>query len=330
MSGQVYFMNDPFFVKKTGTHRDSGRLVSSGWQHQKQEFDEGVVEFTSAGLGTGIVVTQSHCSLKNDFCSVVQHEVPVVILSFCLRGHSRYGVDKSGKDNLLAPNDIWLYRPDDKRMNRKTLKHDSNYTVAMKFSADRVADLMSEMDDGGIKTISDGGKALRINGITNVDDLLQPLLSNPMESALDKIMAESSALSVLATCLETVPSRQMLCEANLIPAERRSLHRVMDMLLENMSEPPSLALLSAEAGMDHTRLNSCFKKAFGCTVFEWLRQRRLFFAKNLLRQDQQNITEIAHTCGFCSSSHFGTSFRAQFGCTPRQYRRCLSTETYGI
>ncbi|NCU21910.1 AraC family transcriptional regulator, partial [Candidatus Falkowbacteria bacterium] len=101
----------------------------------------------------------------------------------------------------------------------------------------------------------------------------------------------------------------------------RPLSRVIDALTADLSHPPSLEDLAREAGMSHARLNRCFRRAYGTTVFAWLRDHRLERACHHLRQDAHSITEIAFLCGFSSSSHFAAAFRERHGCSPARYRR---------
>lgn len=61
----------------------------------------------------------------------------------------------------------------------------------------------------------------------------------------------------------------------------------------------------------------------GCTVAEWIRERRLRQCCSDLadpRLTQRSITEIAFFWGFNDSAHFSHSFKKQFGVCPRAYR----------
>lgn len=61
----------------------------------------------------------------------------------------------------------------------------------------------------------------------------------------------------------------------------------------------------------------------GCTVADWIRERRLRQCHNDLsdpRLMQRSITEIAFFWGFNDSAHFSRSFKQQYGICPRVYR----------
>jgi AraC family transcriptional regulator len=44
-------------------------------------------------------------------------------------------------------------------------------------------------------------------------------------------------------------------------------------------------------------------------------------AKELLRQTDRSLSEIAIECGFFDQSHFNKSFRAATACSPGEFRK---------
>jgi AraC-like DNA-binding protein/DNA-binding CsgD family transcriptional regulator len=69
-------------------------------------------------------------------------------------------------------------------------------------------------------------------------------------------------------------------------------------------------------------LNRIFE-VHGCTVTQWIWRQRLAQAKARLADPTLRaltVTEIALRCGFCTPSHFASTFKAQNGITPTDYR----------
>ena len=67
----------------------------------------------------------------------------------------------------------------------------------------------------------------------------------------------------------------------------------------------------------------CYRVFRGClhmTPTDYIINYRLQEACQLLTEGNSTITEIAHACGFGSSSYFGKAFLRRIGCTPKQYR----------
>ncbi len=67
-------------------------------------------------------------------------------------------------------------------------------------------------------------------------------------------------------------------------------------------------------------LSRIFKQETGVSVSEYIRQRKLDMAKNLLRFSDYSLVEIANMLSYASQSHFIQHFRAQTGMTPKAYR----------
>lgn len=75
----------------------------------------------------------------------------------------------------------------------------------------------------------------------------------------------------------------------------------------------------AEIGMSRTQLHRKMKAMFGCSTTEYIRNYRLKKAVQLLRNSDNNISEVAYLTGFNSRNYFSRSFRQVFGMSPRKY-----------
>ncbi len=291
-----------------------------GWQEETYCFDEGKTKFVSANIAPGISITHSFGSFRHDYHSTIDFRFPVAILGFGICGTNSYAVGRHAQGGALRPGDIYLYRPDGSKTIRHTPAQRDCQSAAIKFDISRIAHVLEELEDIGQSPTNAMETALRLAENMNIHRVLQPLLTNPFASAMDKLMGESAALSILASSLANRPAQTVSPQGSLSLSERKSLSRAIDLLLSDLTSPPSLDALSAEAGMSHTRLNRCFRKAYGCTVFAWLRDYRLEAAKTYLHQGHHSITDIAFLCGFSSASHFGAAFRSKYGCTPQDFR----------
>jgi AraC family transcriptional regulator, exoenzyme S synthesis regulatory protein ExsA len=68
-----------------------------------------------------------------------------------------------------------------------------------------------------------------------------------------------------------------------------------------------------------------FLKLFNTTPGKWLLEKRLHYAKHLLRQGGKTIKETSFECGFENPSHFSRSFKARFGFPPTAIKRIEAT-----
>jgi AraC family transcriptional regulator len=87
--------------------------------------------------------------------------------------------------------------------------------------------------------------------------------------------------------------------------------------------------LGCDIGLDDlARLLQCsrqhfarrFKLTYAVSPYQYVIERRLERAKQLLRQTRLPLSEVAGACGFGDQSHFTTCFSCRVGVTPRRYR----------
>lgn len=90
-------------------------------------------------------------------------------------------------------------------------------------------------------------------------------------------------------------------------------------LLERMTNPPSLKELSLEIALSEYKLKEGFKSIYGKTVFQFLNDYRLDTARHLLDQDKLKVNDVAYSIGYTNPSHFITAFKKKFGVTPKKY-----------
>ena len=65
----------------------------------------------------------------------------------------------------------------------------------------------------------------------------------------------------------------------------------------------------------------CFKNATGIGAIEYICQLRIKKACEMLRDYEDNISDIAAQCGFSNLSNFNRHFKKQLGITPSEYRK---------
>lgn len=115
------------------------------------------------------------------------------------------------------------------------------------------------------------------------------------------------------------------CDA-LSPRVCRQLDGAKELLLQDLSDPPTIAKLARAVGMNECKLKICFKKRFGTTIYALFQEERMKKAKRLLQD--YNVTETAMVLGYSNVSHFSTAFLKQFGCLPSRVRQFAGAPTH--
>jgi AraC family transcriptional regulator len=98
------------------------------------------------------------------------------------------------------------------------------------------------------------------------------------------------------------------------------LRRVREWLEDSYLQAPGLAALAAVAGVHPVHLSRQFHKHYHLTIGEYIRNRRIERASELLSNSELSMTEIASACGFSDQSHFCALFKKHSGITPAKFR----------
>ncbi|MEO1354078.1 MAG: helix-turn-helix transcriptional regulator, partial [Cyanobacteria bacterium J06635_15] len=106
---------------------------------------------------------------------------------------------------------------------------------------------------------------------------------------------------------------------------QRQLLQVLDYIDAYLVSEITLADLAKLVGMSQFHFGRLFKQSLGLSPYQYLLQQRVERAKQLLKQTDKPVVEIALDCGFNSHSHLGRKFRQLTGVTPKTYR-CGSQE----
>jgi AraC-like DNA-binding protein len=104
----------------------------------------------------------------------------------------------------------------------------------------------------------------------------------------------------------------------------KRIRKAKEIIIANMAEPPSLPELSKEIGLSLKRLKEGFKQIYGDSVYSFLFDYKMDYARRLLESGQYNVSEIGLKIGYSTSSHFIAAFRKKYGTTPKKYVMALA------
>jgi YesN/AraC family two-component response regulator len=179
--------------------------------------------------------------------------------------------------------------------------------------------MMPEMDGFGVL------EAMREQDTTR--DIPVIVLTGKLLTEADMARLNHGVARVLSKGLFTVDetlahvSAALEHKRRLSSEAQRLVRRAMAYLHEHYDEPVSRRDIAQHVGMAEDHLTHCFRQELGTTPIAYLNRYRINQAKRLLKESEQNITEIAFAVGFSDSGYFSRVFRRETGTSPEAFRR---------
>jgi AraC-like DNA-binding protein len=102
------------------------------------------------------------------------------------------------------------------------------------------------------------------------------------------------------------------------------IKKAKEIVINNMAEPPGLQELADTIGLTLKKLKTGFKQVYGDSVYSFLFDYKLEYARKLLDSGTYNVNEVGVLIGYSTSSHFISAFKKKFGTTPKKYLMSLS------
>ncbi|MDQ7959372.1 AraC family transcriptional regulator [Flavobacterium lindanitolerans] len=97
------------------------------------------------------------------------------------------------------------------------------------------------------------------------------------------------------------------------------IRKAKDIVIANMAEPPGLQELADQVGINLKKLKMGFKQIYGDSVYSFLFDYKMEFARKLLDSGSYNVNEVGLKIGYSTASHFIAAFKKKFGTTPKKY-----------
>ncbi len=101
----------------------------------------------------------------------------------------------------------------------------------------------------------------------------------------------------------------------------KKIQKAKNIIINNMTKPPTLIELSNEINLSLKKLKEGFKKIYGKPVYQFLLEYKMELAKKLLTENSYNVNEVSLKLGYSTSSHFITAFKNKYGITPKNFKK---------
>ncbi|MEM0576321.1 helix-turn-helix domain-containing protein [Flavobacterium polysaccharolyticum] len=103
------------------------------------------------------------------------------------------------------------------------------------------------------------------------------------------------------------------------------IKKAKEIIIANMAEPPGLQELADTIGLNLKKLKMGFKQIYGDTVYGFLFDYKMDYARQLLDSGSYNVNEVGLKIGYSTGSHFIAAFKKKFGTTPKKYLMSINS-----
>lgn len=156
--------------------------------------------------------------------------------------------------------------------------------------------------------------------------VLSQILHHQPNALMSRLYLKGKVYELLSLYFNPTESTDLAECPFLVDEENvRKIRNAKQIILERMTDPPSLQELSDEIGLSLKKLKEGFKQLYGSTVYQFLLDHKMNHARQLLGSGSFNVNEVALQLGYSNSSHFIDAFKKKFGTTPKKYLLSVSS-----
>lgn len=124
-------------------------------------------------------------------------------------------------------------------------------------------------------------------------------------------------ISMLVSLMFTEIMRKFPLKSEIQSPNIKLIH---DYISTNFYDNITLKSLAKLRFTSTVQLGREFKKAYGCTPMQFLTQKRIEHAKQILKSTNATITNVSISVGYSSPAYFAYVFMKETGETPTEYR----------
>lgn len=142
-------------------------------------------------------------------------------------------------------------------------------------------------------------------------------------NALRAAYLESMGQAILCEVLSELSNHELVRQtpSRLSARDLNRIYEARDYLAQHFQSPPTIPQLARMVGVNQTKLKARFREVMGITIYDYIVQRRMERASDLLLTRNYNVAEVAYMVGYEYPANFTCAFKRHFGCLPRSWKR---------
>lgn len=152
----------------------------------------------------------------------------------------------------------------------------------------------------------------------NMQNAVHKLLTNNYKGSTRRMFLKSQVTELLSHFFAFLASDM---KESMLNEDKEKLYKAKEIIVNNISNPPSLSELSKLIGLNNNKLKRNFKELFGVPVFKFLQEERLTKAYEMLSTTNESVQEVAWYVGYESLSSFSNAFQNRFGVRPSKIKK---------
>jgi len=157
------------------------------------------------------------------------------------------------------------------------------------------------------------------NGKMNMQlqQAITALLQLQAQGYSNELVYESKALELLGLQLDYFGNSNNPSDS----IHYDKLNEIGEYLKRHMINPPTTHELALLFGTNEFKLKQSFKSYFGNSIYGYVVEQRMIYARQLLLDTSYSIGDIAHLVGYQHQQHFATAFKRFYNVSPLKFRK---------
>lgn len=283
---------------------------------------------TLAGVATwtGMHVEHRHVGHGSYQCD----RPPSTELAYILSGRSRVRRRADGplQDGLALPGTSWLVPPGTEE---KLLEFDGDVECIIIYLPPRLLEDSALADHGIDPSRTDvvyaGGFVDPT--LSQIGLAIRSLIGRPSQS-VDRLFADGLRTALAAHLVGNYRADHWQPASRHPSLEPRRLQRVLDYIEVRLGESISLDDLAGEACLSPFHFARLFRQATGLAPHQYLIERRIRSAQQMIAREGSSLAEVALDTGFGSQANFCRAFRKATGISPKAYRELYRSRPVAV
>ncbi len=153
-----------------------------------------------------------------------------------------------------------------------------------------------------------------------VDRVAPRLTGNNTEQQIQSVCSEDVLRKFMQVMLIEITENMVSLEEGEFTYRQRLVTKTKEYIKENYSQNLSINYLCEQVHLSQSYLSNIFKAQTGNTCMEYLKKVRIEKSKELLKETDMRVYEIANTVGYNDYKYFVSQFKKIVGTSPKEYR----------